>query len=148
MADSAYHAEVEHLVFKHRVFRHTCICINNPNWHRSGIIVILCKYIVISDTLIGSWISFTAIQEEIIELKKEVHRSICVMDITFLAARSPYGIFLSLFLQSCFRKNVDFFFSLKYLVRYKILLYTKQNSLQSFYIYIYIYIHIYIYIYI
>ena len=135
MADSAYHAEVEHLVFKHRVFRHACICVNNPNWHRSGIIVILCKNIVISDTLIGSWISFIEIQGEIIELKKKVHRSIFVMDITFLAARSPsYVIFLSLFLQSCFRKNVDFFFSLKYLVKYllvDILWYTKRNSLQS-----------------
>ena len=33
----------------------TRVFINNPYWQSSGITIFLCKYIVISDTLIGSW---------------------------------------------------------------------------------------------
>ena len=58
MAASAYHVilkEVENQIFRHSwVFRHTHVCVNNPHWQSSGIIIFLCKYyIVISDTLIG-----------------------------------------------------------------------------------------------
>ena len=35
-----------------------------------------------------------------IELQKKVHRSICVRDITFLTARSPFYVFLLLFLST------------------------------------------------
>ena len=75
-------------------FLDTHVCINNPKWKSSGIIVILCKYyIVISDTLIGSWMcfsywslyhqSFMRIQEEKIKLQKKVYRRICVRNIAF-----------------------------------------------------------------
>ena len=36
------------------------VCINNPYWQISEIITLLCKYcIVVSDTLIGSWMCFS-----------------------------------------------------------------------------------------
>ena len=38
-------------------FLDTHVCINNPHWQSSGIIIFLCKYyIVISDTLVGSFL--------------------------------------------------------------------------------------------
>ena len=40
----------------HWTFRHTC-CINNPHWQSGGIIIFLCKYyIIMSDTLVGSFL--------------------------------------------------------------------------------------------
>ena len=93
--------------FVYIAFLDTYVCINNPYWESSGIIITLCKYeIVISDTLIGCWICFSfcwlwyhqsfmkiqeeriGFQEERIGLQKKVHRRICVSDITFLTARS------------------------------------------------------------
>ena len=42
------------------VYLDTHVCINNPHWQINEIITLLCKYcIVISDTLIGSWICFS-----------------------------------------------------------------------------------------
>ena len=70
----------------------------------------MCKYYtVVSDTLAGSFLdvlflSLAVIQSELmrklegkIELQKKIHREICVRDITFLTARSPFYAFLLLF---------------------------------------------------
>ena len=62
MTASAYHViskEVENRIFRHnRTFRHTFMY-QQPTLTSSGIITFLCKYyIVISDTLISSWMSF------------------------------------------------------------------------------------------
>ena len=63
MAASAYHVISNHVIWKeveNRTFRHTIavleihVCIHNPYWQSSGIIIFLCKYyIAISDTPIG-----------------------------------------------------------------------------------------------
>ena len=85
--------------------------------------------IVISDTLIGSWMcfsfclleycqSFMRNQEEKFELQKKVRRRVCVSQITFLAAHPPfYVIFCRFFrllpsfrlLQFSVEKNVFLF---------------------------------------
>ena len=80
MTASAYHViskEVEKRIFRHnRTFRHTFMY-QQPTLTSSGIITFLCKYyIVISDTLISSWMSFfffslAVNQEEKIELQKK-----------------------------------------------------------------------------
>ena len=60
MAASAYHVlstEVENYIFKTIEFLDTSAFINNPHWQSSGILIFLCKYyIVISDTLVGSFL--------------------------------------------------------------------------------------------
>ena len=60
MAASAYHVistEVENHIFKPIEFLDTSAFINNPHWQSSGILIFLCKYyIVISDTLVGSFL--------------------------------------------------------------------------------------------
>ena len=57
MATSAYYVtkkEVEIRSLDTMKFLDTHVCINNPHWESSGIIIFLCKYsIVISDTLVG-----------------------------------------------------------------------------------------------
>ena len=86
------------------------MCINNPHWQSSGIIIFLCKYyIVISDTLVGSFLNvlflLLAVISELhekpkgikIELQKKVHRKICVRDITFLTARLPFYVIFCCF---------------------------------------------------
>ena len=89
-------------------FLDTHVCINNPYRQRCRIIISLCKScIVISVTLIDSsfsccslsyYQSFKRIPEEKIELQKRVHRSTCVGENTFLAARpSFYVIFCRFF---------------------------------------------------
>ena len=88
----------------------THMCINNPHWQSSGIIIFLCKYyIVISDTLVGSFLNvlflLLAVISELhekpkgikIELQKKVQRKICVRDITFLTARLPMLFFVAFF---------------------------------------------------
>ena len=90
-------------------FLDTRAFINNPLWQSSGILIFLCKfYIVVSDTLVGSFLDVFFIaccnnirtswgnQKVDIELQKKVHRGICVRDITFLTARSPFNAFLLL----------------------------------------------------
>ena len=62
MAASAYHVilkEVENQIFRHSwVFRHTHVCVNNPHWQSSGIIIFLCKYYtVISDAMVGLFLN-------------------------------------------------------------------------------------------
>ena len=45
-----------HILRHNWIFRQTC-CLNNPHWQSSGIIIFLCKhYIVISDTVVGSFL--------------------------------------------------------------------------------------------
>ena len=60
MTASAYHViskEVENNTFKHNLILDTYVCINNPHWQSSGIIIFLCKdYIVISNTLVSSFL--------------------------------------------------------------------------------------------
>ena len=62
MAASVCHVvskEVENSILDTIAFLDPHICVNKPYWHRRGIIIFLCKYIVISDTLIGSWMCFS-----------------------------------------------------------------------------------------
>ena len=60
MAASAYHVistEVENHIFKPIEFLDTSAFINNPHWQSSGILIFLCKYyIVVSDSLVGSFL--------------------------------------------------------------------------------------------
>ena len=108
MAASAYHViskEVKNYVMIHNwIFRQTC-CINNPHWQFSGIMIFLCKrYILISETLVGSFLDVLFLllaailsgfydQDGIkIELLKKVHRKICERDITFWTARPPFYV--------------------------------------------------------
>ena len=60
MAASAYHViskEVENHTFKHNLILDTYVCINNPHWQSSGIIIFLCKYYTVtSDGLVGSFL--------------------------------------------------------------------------------------------
>ena len=60
MAASAYQVipkEVENCIFRQIEFLDTHVCINNPHWQRSGILIIFCKYcIVILDTLRGTFL--------------------------------------------------------------------------------------------
>ena len=60
MAVSAYHIiskEVENLSLDATDFLDTHVCINNPHWQSSGIIVFLCKYYIgVSDTLFHSFL--------------------------------------------------------------------------------------------
>ena len=90
--------EVENHIFKHNwVFRHL-LCINNPHWQSSGNTIFLCKYIVISDTLIGSffdvlfWLLVVILSELHLKSRRKdwdsekIHRRICVRDIHFLTA--------------------------------------------------------------
>ena len=57
MAASVYHIiskEIEKRIMD------TIVFVSNPYWQSSGVIIFLCKcYIVILDTLIGSWMCFT-----------------------------------------------------------------------------------------
>ena len=60
LATSTYHAiskEVKNHILRYNwYFRHTC-SISNPHWETGRIIIFLCKYyIVISDTLEGSFL--------------------------------------------------------------------------------------------
>ena len=60
MVTSSYHAistEIENLIFKHDwIIRHLAF-INNPLWKSREISIFLCKYyIVIPDTLVGSFL--------------------------------------------------------------------------------------------
>ena len=82
-------------------FLDTHVCINNPHWQSSGIIIFLYKY---DAAIYFSWIcsssrslqyyqSFIRNQEGKIELQKKVHRRICVSEITFLTARSSFYVF-------------------------------------------------------
>ena len=117
MAATAYHVrstEVENHIFKTIGFLGTSAFINNPHWQSSGILIFLCKcYIVISDTLVGSFLNVFFLllavilpqnvmrnQEGKIELQKKVHRRICVKDITFLTTRSPFYVFFLLSLSN------------------------------------------------
>ena len=91
-------------------FLDTFAFINNTHWQSSKIFNIFVQvlyYIVISDTLLASFLDMlflllTVILSELhenarrkeIELQKKVHRRICVRDITFLSARSPFYVFL------------------------------------------------------
>ena len=62
MDASSYHViskEVENHIFKDNlIFRDTCmihVCISNPHWQNSEIMIFFCKYdVVISDILVGS----------------------------------------------------------------------------------------------
>ena len=94
-------------------FLDTHVCINNPHWQSSEIIVFLCKYyIVISNTLIGWRVLFVPRSNIIIAswetktegltYRKKVHtRKIRVRNITFLAVHpSFYVIFLAFFVYS------------------------------------------------
>ena len=60
MAASAYHVLSKvvknHILRQNSIFRRKCY-INNLHWQSSGIIIILCKYyIVVSDTLVCSFL--------------------------------------------------------------------------------------------
>ena len=93
-------------------FLYTYAFINNPHQQSSGVLIFLCKhYIVISDKLVGFFLDvfflllavilselhdFMRNQKRKIELQRKVHRSICMRDITFLTARSPFYAFLLL----------------------------------------------------
>ena len=94
-------------------FLDTYAFVNNPYQQSSGILIFLCKYyIVISDTLVGTFLDVLFLLLAIIllelhekpkrkaELQKKVHRSICVRDITFLSALSPFYVFLLLSLST------------------------------------------------
>ena len=64
--------------------------------------------VVVSDTLVGSFLDVLFLslavilselhkkQKERLSYRKKVHRGICVRDITFLTARSPFHAFLLL----------------------------------------------------
>ena len=48
--------EVENQSFRHKWIFNTDVCISNSHWQSSEIVTFLCKYyIVISDTLVGSF---------------------------------------------------------------------------------------------
>ena len=94
-------------------FLNTDVCINNPHWQSSEIISFLCKcYIVILDTLVGSFCALFIAHCNIIralwKTKKEIelqrlsyrkkNKSICVWEITFLTARSPFYVIFCCFL--------------------------------------------------
>ena len=116
MAASAYHVistEVENHIFKPIKFLDTSAFINNPHWQSSGILIFLCKYsIVISDTLVGSFLDVHFLLLAVILsephqkprrkdwVTEKVHRRICVTDITFLTAYSPFYVFLLLSLST------------------------------------------------
>ena len=107
MAASVYHVRKLKIASLDTIaFLGTHVCISNPDSQSSEIIIFWCRYyIVISDTLIGSWIyfccswlqcyqSFMKNQEGKIEQQKKVHRRIYMRNITFLAACPPsYVIF-------------------------------------------------------
>ena len=63
IAASAYHVilkEVEHPSLDTIAFLDIHICTKNQRGQTSGIVTFLCKYyVVISNTLLGSWISFS-----------------------------------------------------------------------------------------
>ena len=116
MAASAYcviSKEVKkHILRRNWIFRHIC-CINKTHWRSGGIIIFLCKYyIVLSDTLVGSFLDVLFLllavilsgllrnQEWIkIELRKKVHRRICVTYITFLTAHPLFYVTFCCFLR-------------------------------------------------
>ena len=60
MVASAYHViskKVENQIFRRNWFLDTHVCMNNSRWKSSRTIIFLCKYyIVISDTLVGSFL--------------------------------------------------------------------------------------------
>ena len=108
MAGSPYHViskEVEnHITSLDTIeFIDTHVCINNPHWQSSRIIVFLCKYdVVIPDTLLDTFLDvlfllLTVILSELYEtprrkdwVTEKVQTRICVRDITFLTARLPF----------------------------------------------------------
>ena len=99
MAASSYQVisrEVANQIFRHTEYLDTHICINNPHWQNSEIIIFLCKYdIVISEILVGSFLDvlfclLTVILSEFHEkprrkvwVTEKIHRRICVRDIIF-----------------------------------------------------------------
>ena len=115
MAALAYHViskEVKNNILIHNwIFRHTC-CINNPHWQISGIIIFLCKYyIVISDTLVGSFLDvlflllaviLSEFHEKPIQNKDEVTEievpQIDVRNINFLIPRPSFYCIICYFL--------------------------------------------------
>ena len=88
----------------------TYICINNPYWQSSRIIIFLCRYyIVTSDARICSWKCFSCCQllycqsfirykMERLSFRKKVNRRTYVEDITFKAALPPSYVIFCCFL--------------------------------------------------
>ena len=121
MNASSYHViskEVENHIFKHNlIFRDTCmihVCIKNPHWQNSEIMIFFCKYdVVISDILVGSFLDvlyffLTVILSELHEtprrkerVTEKVYRRICARGITFLTAL-PSLLFFNFLLLSLF----------------------------------------------
>ena len=121
MNASSYHViskEVENHIFKYNlIFRDTCmihVCIKNPHWQNSEIMIFFCKYdVVISDILVGSFLDvlyffLTVILSELHEtprrkerVTEKVYRRICARDITFLTAL-PSLLFFNFLLLSLF----------------------------------------------
>ena len=112
MVVSAYHVismELENLSLDSIKFLGTHVCINNPHWQSSGIIVFLCKYYIdISNTLIGWRVLFVPrcniirasweTKTEGLTCRKKVHRRrIRVRNITFLAVHPSYQVIFPAF---------------------------------------------------
>ena len=73
----------------------TYVCISDPYWQSTGIIIILWKYyVVISDTLIGFWIKKFCGN---IITEKSTQKNLCERNHLFGSTPSFFGNFLSLF---------------------------------------------------
>ena len=81
MAASAYQVipkEVENCIFRQIEFLDTHVCINNPHWQRSGVIIVFYKYfIVVLGTLRGSFLDllFLLLAVMLSELYEKPRRS-------------------------------------------------------------------------
>ena len=88
------------------------VCINNPHWQSNGNIIFLCKYyIVISDTLVGSFFYVLFFLLVVIlpqvqvkprrkdRVSEKIYRKICVKGINFLTALPPFCAILCCFLR-------------------------------------------------
>ena len=89
------------------------ICINNPHWQSSGIIIFLWKYdAVISNTLVGSFLDVRFLllaviliiraswktKNERLSNRKKFHSRICVRDMPFLTAHPSFYVIFCCFL--------------------------------------------------
>ena len=88
----------------HWNFRHTC-CIKNPHWRSGGIIIFFCNYyIVISDTMVGSFLDvlillLTVILSGLNEKPRRNKYWVTGRDITFLIACPPFCVIFGFFLR-------------------------------------------------
>ena len=97
MAASAYHVipkEIESHILRHNKFLNTHVCINNPHWQSSRIIIILCNY----DTAIRA--SWETKKERLSHRKKYIEAFVWGLSLLWLNALLSMSFFVAFFVYS------------------------------------------------